>query len=150
MNKVYLSGYIAREPMFKRVGTNNSGMLQFQFTVARPSREGFNDTFDCIMWNNLAEKYEKKLNKTMNLIVVGEIQISSYTHKSGDKIFKPQIVVESIGFIDKVEPKREVKQELKDVENVPSTYAYKPDTTIIESQDELTQEIIIDDESLPF
>ena len=101
MNKVILMGRLVRDPEIRQTGGEESQMIaSYTLAVARSKKtdDDAADFFNCTVFGKGAEFAEKYLRKGMMIMVVGRININSYTNKEGKKAKSTQIIVDEQEF----------------------------------------------------
>lgn len=97
-NSVQLIGNIGAEPEFQ---TLDSGQKLFKSTLATNERYKTKDGeqvdkthwHNLIAWGRTAELMHEFLEKGSEVIVKGKLEYNSYENKEGQKIKRPQVVV---------------------------------------------------------
>ena len=104
MNKVILSGRLARDPEV-RYTQGSQSMAVARFTLAVDRRfakkdkdQQTADFINCTAFRNTAEFIEKYFRKGMKAVVFGRIQTGSYKNKEGNTVHTTDVVVEEIEF----------------------------------------------------
>ena len=106
VNKVILIGNITRDPLVK---TTEGGKKIALFTIATnryykdangegKSEAEFNN---CVAWGNLAERAESFLKKWKLVYAEGRLKTRIIEKEDGDKIYKTEIVVSNLIFLNK-------------------------------------------------
>ncbi len=106
VNKVILIGNITRDPLVK---TTESGKKVAIFTIATnryyknaewesQSEAEFNN---CVAWGSLAERIESFVKKGKLVYAEGRLKTRKIEKDDGDTIYKTEIVVSNIIFLDK-------------------------------------------------
>ena len=106
VNKVILIGNITRDPLVK---TTESGKKVALFTIAtnryyknaaweNQSEAEFNN---CVAWGSLAERIETFLKKGKLVYAEGRLKTRKIEKDDGDTIYKTEIVVSNIIFLNK-------------------------------------------------
>ena len=101
MNKVILMGRLVRDPEIRQTGGEESQMIaRYTLAVSRNKKtdDDSADFFSCTVFGKSAEFAEKYLRKGMMIMVVGRININSYTNKEGKKVKTTQIIVDEQEF----------------------------------------------------
>lgn len=103
INRVILKGRLTKDPELKY--TNNS-LEVCNFTVAvnrkfkNKSGEYEADFINCIAWKQTAKIVNDYFKKGNQILLEGSIQTSSYTNNDGGRVYKTEVLVESVEFID--------------------------------------------------
>lgn len=104
LNKVFIMGRMVRDPELRHT---QSGTAVCSFTLAvdrdfkdKTTGEHPVDFIDCTAWRNTAEFVSRYLGKGRMAVVVGSIQIRSWTDKEGSKRRSAEVVAESVYFAD--------------------------------------------------
>ena len=106
INKVILIGNITRDPMVK---TTENGKKVALYTIATnryyKTAEGENrsesEFHNCVSWGALAERCEKFLVKGKLVYVEGRLKTRVIEKDNGEKIYKTEVVVSNIIFLNK-------------------------------------------------
>lgn len=97
MNKVILMGRLTREPEVRySQGAQGTAVCRYSLAVNRSyKREGEPDAdfINIVAFGNRGEFAGKYFKKGMMVAVVGELRISSYTDKDGNKRWSTDVVV---------------------------------------------------------
>ena len=100
MNKIFLSGYLSRDPERK---TMRDGLTVAKFGIAVTrtfSKDNQVDFFNLAAFGNTAEFVCKYFKKGMRAIVEGKLQTYSYTDKNFVKRTDFTVAVDNIEFAD--------------------------------------------------
>lgn len=100
MNKVILTGRLARDPELNYTPTNNTPVCRFTIAVDRV-KEGA-DFIRITVWGKQAESCSKYLTKGRQVAVDGRIQTGSYD-KNGEKVYTTDVVAERVEFMGSAE-----------------------------------------------
>lgn len=101
MNKVILSGRLARDPEVRYTGGQNMAIAKFTLAVdRRVKKEGEQnaDFINCVAFGKTGEFIEKCIRKGSKVFVEGRWQTGSYTNKDGNKVFTHDCAVDNIEF----------------------------------------------------
>jgi len=106
INKVILIGNITRDPMIK---TTENGKKVALYTIATnryyKTAEGENrsesEFHNCVSWGALAERCEKFLVKGKLVYVEGRLKTRVIEKDNWEKIYKTEVVVSNIIFLNK-------------------------------------------------
>ena len=97
MNKVILMGRLTRDPEVRySQGANGTAVCRYSLDVNRSyKRDGEPDAdfINVVAFGNRGEFAGKYFKKGMMVAVVGELRISSYTDKDGNKKWSTDVVV---------------------------------------------------------
>lgn len=96
MNKVFLTGRLARDPEVSYTPTNNTAVCRFTIAVDRV-KEGA-DFIRITVWGKQAESCGRYLVKGRQVAVDGRIQVGSYD-KNGEKVYTTDVVAERVEFL---------------------------------------------------
>lgn len=115
MNKVCLIGRLVRDPELRYTQT---GIAVTNFTLAvgrvfAKKGEQQADFIPVIVWQKSAENVAKYLKKGSQTAVIGRIQTSSYEDKDGKRVFKVEVIAESVEFLSSNIKKQEESETLK-------------------------------------
>ena len=107
MNKVILSGNLARDPEV-RYTQSGKAIATFSLAVSRGWRSK-NDTqqqqptadfFNIVAWDKLGEFCGKYLAKGRKVFLEGRLQSRSYEAKDGTKRYVVEVVIDNLEFLD--------------------------------------------------
>lgn len=101
MNKVFLVGNIAADPIVK---TTTTGKTVVNFSVACNDRIQGKETssfFNCVAWNTQANYVGSYVKKGDTVAIDGKLSKRSYVNKEGKNVYVVEIVVDSIKTIVK-------------------------------------------------
>lgn len=138
MNTVALMGRLTYEPELR---TTPQGISVLRFTVACDSKynKEKTDFIDCIAWRQKAEFISQYFRKGSMIAVEGSIQTSNYTDKNGSSRKQVEVVANNVSFCgSKAEDTNSTKQ------------FTQPAPTYASADDSDFEEIIDDDDDLPF
>lgn len=104
MNKVIITGNIAKDPEFRLTGSgisqcNMRVAVQRRFANASGVRES--DFFDVVCWRQTADFVHKYALKGRKVAVEGSIQTRSYDAQDGSKRYVTEIIADNVEFCDK-------------------------------------------------
>lgn len=116
MQKFIMIGNLTKDPEFKTTNSNTA-YVNFTLAVQRPfanaqgEREA--DFINCVAWDKKAEFITKYAKKGDKLSVVGNIRISTYNNREGNKITTFNVWVEEVEIVSsrKTEGVKEQKVE---------------------------------------
>lgn len=94
LNKVFLQGRLTAEPE-KRYTQNQTPVTSFSVAVNRDYNTKECDFVNCVAWKSSADFVEKYFHKGDMIILVGRLQVRSYTDNNGNKRTATEVVVES-------------------------------------------------------
>lgn len=102
MNKVILTGHIARDP---EVRYTQSGKAVATFSLAvdrRFAQEGqpTADFIPCVAWGKTAETIGQYCSKGKKIGVEGRMQVRSYEAKDGGKRYATDVIMDSFEFLE--------------------------------------------------
>ncbi len=121
MNKVFLIGYLARDPELRYTSSNipvASLTLAVNRNFTNQNGEKEVDFINIVVWKKQAENIHKYCFKGSKVAIEGRIQVRSYDDQNGQKRYVTEVVSENIEFINtkKEEPKEKSNSEIiKDV-----------------------------------
>ena len=106
VNKVIIIWNVTRDPVIK---TTENGKKVALFNIATnryyKDANGENKSeaefHNCVAWGNLAERVEKYLTKGKLVYIEGRLKTRVIEKEEGDKIYKTEIVVSSLIFLNK-------------------------------------------------
>ena len=104
LNKVFIMGRLTRDPELRRTG---SGIAVASFTLAvdrdfspKDGGERETDFIDCVAWRQTGEFVSKYFTKGRMAVVIGRLQINSFTDKDGNKRRNAEVVADMVYFGD--------------------------------------------------
>ena len=103
MNKVFLSGYLIRDPEI-RYTPSGKAVARFGISVRRRSAKtnenGYpeSDIFNVTAWEKKAEFCGRYLTKGSKVMVEGSLRTSNYEAKDGTKRYSTEIWIDNIEF----------------------------------------------------
>ena len=121
MNKVFLIGYLARDPELRYTSSNipvASLTLAVNRNFTNQNGEKEVDFINIVVWKKQAENIHKYCFKGSKVAIEGRIQVRNYDDQNGQKRYVTEVVSENIEFIStkKEEPKEKSNSEIiKDV-----------------------------------
>lgn len=98
MNKIIISGNIAKEVEFREY-ENGNNLAKFSVAVRRPHSKTETDFFDIVVWGKLANICEKRLVKGNKVCIAGFLTTNSYTTQSGQKRLSYSIQADDVEFL---------------------------------------------------
>lgn len=130
INNVVLMGRLTFEPELK---ATPSGVSVLRFTVAidRNVKDKHTDFIECVAWKQTAEFISKYFHKGDMISLTGAIQTNNFTDKNGNKRKSVDVVVYQTSFCG-------------------SKTESKPNLNVAEVDNSDFEEIIDDDDDLPF
>lgn len=103
LNKMILSGYLGADPEL-RVTNGDLSVCTFNVGVQRKYKdnngEKQTDWFRITAWRKLGEICGMSLKKGNKVLVIGTMQIKSYTDKNGEKRIIHEVVAEEVEFLN--------------------------------------------------
>ena len=96
MNKVILSGRIAKDLELKYTATNNTAVVTFNLAVRKNKTDA--DFIQIVAFGKTAELLNQYCKKGSSINVIGYIRTRNYDDKDGKKIYVTEIVAEDIEF----------------------------------------------------
>ena len=108
MNKVFLTGRLARDPEL-RYTSNNTPVATFTIAVDRGfggNRENQNpdqptaDFISVVVWNKQGENVKNYLHQGSKVAVDGRLQVRNYDAQDGSKRYVTEVVASSVEFLD--------------------------------------------------
>ena len=97
MNKIELMGRLTKDVEIKKSKNGNDWAV---FTLAVSRDKDTTDFIDCLGFGKMAETLTKYVEKGNRIIVCGSLQINNYENKEGQKLSKPQVIVNDFYFVD--------------------------------------------------
>ena len=108
LNKVILIGRLTRD-VETRQTQNQKKVGRFTLAVDRPytNEKGERDTdfIPIVTWGKLAEICANSIGKGRLVAVEGRLQIRNYTDKHGNKRIWPEVVANTVKFLDRPKDK---------------------------------------------
>lgn len=142
MNEVVLVGRLTKDPDL-RMTQSGSDITKITIAINRhfKDKNGIYNTdfFDILLWNSLAKRVNEWCKKGDTIGVRARLQNSSYTDNDGKKVYKNEIIAESISFISSSRKKE------KEGENVQQTINHESDPF-----KDFGEELVLNDDDLPF
>ena len=103
MNKVILTGRLARDPEFKTTA-NQTEVTNFTIAVDRKFKDANGnkqaDFLPCIAWRGTASFIAKYFKKGNRIGIAGSIQTRSYENRDGQKVNVTEILVDEAEFLE--------------------------------------------------
>jgi single-strand DNA-binding protein len=99
MNKVQLIGRLIKDPVLKRT-TSGKSVCNFTLAVDRYGRDAGADFPTLIAWEKAAELLCQYSKKGSRIGVIGHIQTNNYTDADGKKVYKTDVILENLEFLD--------------------------------------------------
>lgn len=109
LNKVFLIGRLTATPEIKYT-TSNKAYTRFSLAVDNRFNQG-TDFINVVVWNKQAENVCNYLEKGSLVMVEGNISVSNYEDKEGNKRTMTDIVAQNIQFLSKKQSTNETQQE---------------------------------------
>ena len=125
MNKIMLVGRLTKDPELRYT---QSGTAVTSFTLAvnrRFSKEKEADFINCVAWQKTGEFVAEYFKKGSALGLEGRLQVRTYDSENGQKHWVTEVVAEQVEFVERKGSGSGLKQDLG-------------------------QEIVFDDNDLPF
>lgn len=88
-------GRITDSPELRKTQSGKS-VISFVLAVTRPYKKNGTDFILITAWNQTADFMSKYVDKGDLLGVVGRIQTSNYDDKSGNRVYKTEVVADSV------------------------------------------------------
>lgn len=122
MNTIMLKGRLTRDPEV-RYTQNNAAVTQITMAVDRYTKAGEEkvaDFIDCVSFGSTAEFIGKYFKKGQEILVIGRLQIDSYTDKDGNTRRKTNVIISQVEFCgSKAETPIDVTKEISDGDDLP-------------------------------
>ena len=100
MNKVIISGRISND-LERRMTSTGKTVLSFNLSVPRIKKtEQETDFIRCVSFGDTAERILQYSRKGLRLGVIGRMSVTSYDDQEGRRVWKTDVIVENIEFID--------------------------------------------------
>lgn len=99
LNNITVMGRLTRDPELRHT---QNGVAVTTFTIAcdRDFKKDETDFVTVVAWRNTAEFVSKYFAKGRMAVVVGSLQIRSYTDKDGNKRTAAEVVASNVYFAD--------------------------------------------------
>ena len=116
MNRAIIIGNLTRDIELRFTNTGKE-VANFTVAVTRTfSKDKETDFINCVAWGKTAENMAKYLSKGSKVAVEGRIQVSNYDNKEGQKVYKTEIVADSVEFLNTA--KKEEEASIKEAAEV--------------------------------
>ena len=97
MNSLTIIGNVGQDPELRYT---NAGLAQVKFSVA--TTYGKDDKkkttwHNCVAWGDMAEAIASVAEKGTRVVVIGRMETSEYTTKSGEKKKSQEVIVDDFG-----------------------------------------------------
>lgn len=103
LNNIVLMGRLTKDPELRRTGSGTA-VANFTLAVDRDfgAKDGEKETdfIDCVAWRQTGEFVSKYFTKGRMAVVIGRLQIRSYTDKDGIKRRNAEVVADMVYFGD--------------------------------------------------
>lgn len=143
MNVITLIGRLTYEPEIKTT-TNGLSVMNFQLAVDRnyqaSGQERKTDFIDCQAWRQTAEFIHRYFHKGSMIAIEGELQTANYTAKDGSNRKAVTVVANRVFFCGSN----------NNANNVPNGNTAAPVPSYAAADNSDFEEIIDDDDDLPF
>jgi single-strand DNA-binding protein len=114
MNTVILIGRLTRDPELRYLPGNGQAVTRYSLAVdknvSKQKRQEMNlagkstvDFINIVAWGKQAELCARYLKKGRKAAIRGSIQTGSYTNPKGQKVYKTEVLLEQVEFIDYAE-----------------------------------------------
>lgn len=98
LNQIILMGRLTRDPETRVIsGDQPSSVTRFTIAVNRDYGEKV-DFINCVAWNKTGEFAEKHFHKGNMILVIGSLELDSYTNKDGQKVYTTEVRVSKVSF----------------------------------------------------
>lgn len=98
LNQIILMGRLTRDPETRVIsGDQPSSVTRFTIAVNRDYGEKV-DFINCVAWNKTGEFVEKHFHKGNMILVIGSLELDSYTNKDGQKVYTTEVRVSKVSF----------------------------------------------------
>lgn len=142
MNEVVLIGRLTKDP---ELNTTKEGSDKARITIAvnrnfKDKDGSYNtDFFEILLWNNMAKRTSEWCKKGDCVSVRARLQNRNYIDKNGNKVYKNEIIAESISFISSSRKKEKAGEDVQQQINQESD-PFK----------NFGEEVVLNDDDLPF
>ncbi len=126
INKVILIGNVTRDPMIKDT-ENGKKMAMFSLATNRyyKTADGENrseaEFHNCVAWGTLAERISDFLTKGKLVYIEGRLKTRVIEKDGGEKLYKTEVVVGNIIFLNKRGEVDDVADDIEDTPTAPSS-----------------------------
>ena len=101
MNKVILIGRLTKDPELRYAAGNGTAVCRFTVAINRQFKKDETDFIDCVVFGTkTCEALTKYTEKGNRIIVVGSLQIDSFTNKDGNTKKSVYVIVDDFYFVD--------------------------------------------------
>ena len=143
MNKIFLIGRLTKDPEL-RYTPSGAAVCSFTLAVDRrftsQSGEREADFINIVVWNKAAENCAKYLSKGRQTAVEGRLQIRSFDGNDGQRRWVTEVIADNVEFLSNGQGQGGAQQRLQERSNGGSGG----------SMDSLGEEIVFDDNDVPF
>ncbi|MCV3728446.1 single-stranded DNA-binding protein [Ureaplasma miroungigenitalium] len=102
MNKVFLFGNLARDPLPLKETSSSNAYTRITVAVSNRSTANPNTDFiSCTAWNKTAEFITSYLHKGDSVIVEGSLVTSNYVNKNGERVYDLSVRVDRLQSVRK-------------------------------------------------
>lgn len=101
MNTINLYGHITKEIELKFANGIGLGIAKFGLGVSRMKKDDPSDFFQCTAFGKTAELIAETLGKGSPIIIMGHMQMGSYTDKEGVKKYTADVIVDRFEYVGK-------------------------------------------------
>lgn len=142
MNEVVLVGRLTKDP---ELNTTKEGSDKARITIAvnrnfKDKDGNYNtDFFEILLWNNMAKRTSEWCKKGDCIGVRARLQNRNYIDKNGNKVYKNEIVAESISFISSSHKKEKAGEDVQ-----------QPINQETDPFASFGEEVVLNDDDLPF
>ena len=101
LNKIITMGRFTSDPTIRHTQSGNA-VASFTIAVDRDFKgkngEKETDWLDVVAWRNTAEFVSKYFSKGKSIVVIGQLQVRSYTAQDGSKRYVTEVVADEVSF----------------------------------------------------
>lgn len=145
MNKIFLIGRLTKDPEL-RYTQSGAAVCSFTLAVDRPftsqSGERETDFINIVVWRKAAENCAKYLSKGRQAAVEGRLQIRSYDGNDGQRRWMTEVVADNVEFLGSGQGQNGGQRQTERPGNSGNSFGG--------SMDSLGEEIVFDDNDIPF
>lgn len=134
INNVTLMGRLTHEPELRSTPSGKS-VISFSVAVGRQFDKETTDFIDCTAWNKTADFISKYFSKGDMIALTGRLETSAFRDKNGNNRKSYSVTADNVSFCGSKS------------ENINNS---RPNVDIAASDDSDFEEIIDDDDDLPF
>lgn len=97
LNKVILMGNLTADPELKQTQSGTS-VCSFSIAVNRKFEKDKADFINCVAWKQNADFISRYFKKGQSIVIVGNLQVRTWTDKQGAKRYETEVIVDEVSF----------------------------------------------------